>query len=49
VDEYFKPYGMIELQRRMVSDGYRTDAFARAIREVVRPTSSWTWELELES
>ena len=38
VDEYFKPYGLIELQRRMVSDGYRTDAFARAIREVVRPT-----------
>ncbi len=32
-----KPYGDVELQRRMVSDRSRTDAFAAAIREVVRP------------
>ena len=32
-----KPYGDIELQRRMVSDRFRTDAFAAAIREVVQP------------
>jgi len=32
-----KPYGDIELQRRMVSDRLRTDAFAAAIREVVQP------------
>lgn len=32
-----KPYGDIELQRRMVSDRPRTDAFAAAIREVVQP------------
>ena len=34
---YLKPYGDIELQRRMVSDRPRTDAFAAAIREVVQP------------
>ncbi len=32
-----KPYGDIELQRRMVSDHTRTNAFAAAIREVVQP------------
>lgn len=32
-----KPYGDIELQRRMVSDRPRTDAFAAAICEVVQP------------
>lgn len=37
MDDYFKPYEGIELQRRMVSDRIRTDAFAQAIREVVRP------------
>jgi len=37
VDNYLKPYGDIELQRRMVSDRPRTNAFAAAIREVVRP------------
>jgi len=37
VDNYLKPYGDIELQRRMVSDRFRTDAFAAAIREVVQP------------
>lgn len=36
VEEYFKPYGDIELQRRMVSDQPRTDAFAHAIHEVIR-------------
>jgi len=36
VDNYLKAYGDIELQRRMVSDRPRTDAFAAAIREVVR-------------
>lgn len=35
MDIYLKPYGDIELQRRMVSDRPRTDAFAAAIREVV--------------
>ncbi len=35
MDNYLKPYGDIELQRRMVSDRPRTDAFATAIREVV--------------
>ena len=38
VDNYYlKPYGDVELQRRMVSDRPRTDAFAAAIREVVKP------------
>ena len=37
MDNYLKPYGDIELQRRMVSDRFRTDAFAAAIREVVQP------------
>ena len=34
---YLKSYGDIELQRRMVSDRVRTDAFAAAIKEVVKP------------
>jgi 16S rRNA G966 N2-methylase RsmD len=38
VEYYFKRYGDLELQRRMVADRPRTDAFAAAIREVVRPT-----------
>ena len=37
MENYLKPYGDIELQRRMVSDHIRTDAFADAIREVVQP------------
>jgi type I protein arginine methyltransferase len=37
LDNYLKPYGDIELQRRMVSDHFRTSAFAAAIREVVQP------------
>lgn len=37
VEYYFKRYGDLELQRRMVSDRWRTDAFARAIREAVKP------------
>lgn len=37
VDYYFQRYGDLELQRRMVADRRRTDAFAKAIREVVRP------------
>lgn len=37
MDNYLKPYGDIELQRRMVSDRPRTDAFAAAIHEVVQP------------
>lgn len=37
MDNYLKPYGDIELQRRMVSDHTRTNAFAAAIREVVQP------------
>jgi SAM-dependent methyltransferase len=36
VEYYFKRYGDIELHRRMVGDRWRTDAFARAIREVVK-------------
>lgn len=36
VDNYLKPYGDIEMQRRMVSDLTRTNAFAAAIKEVVR-------------
>lgn len=37
MDHYLKPYGDIELQRRMVSDRLRTDAFAAAIHESVQP------------
>ena len=37
MDNYLKPYGDIEVQRRMVSDRPRTNAFAAAIREVVQP------------
>jgi len=37
MENYLKPYGDIELQRRMVSDRPRTNAFAAAIREVVQP------------
>lgn len=37
MDNYLKPYGDIEMQRRMVSDRPRTNAFAAAIREVVQP------------
>ncbi len=37
MDHYLKPYGDIEMHRRMVSDRTRTDAFAAAIREVVQP------------
>jgi SAM-dependent methyltransferase len=37
VDNYLKPYGEIELHRRLVSDRPRTKAFAAAIREVVQP------------
>jgi SAM-dependent methyltransferase len=40
VEYYFKRYGDLELQRRMVADRVRTDAFAAAIREVVRPTDA---------
>ncbi len=34
---YFQRYGDLELHRRMISDRARTDAFARAIAEVVAP------------
>lgn len=37
MEYYFERYGDLELQRRMVSDRWRTDAFAAAIREAVRP------------
>lgn len=37
VDEYFQRYGDLELHRRMIGDHVRTEAFARAIEEVVRP------------
>ncbi|MBX2812990.1 MAG: 50S ribosomal protein L11 methyltransferase [Myxococcales bacterium] len=37
MEYYFLRYGDLELQRRMVSDRWRTDAFARAIAEAVRP------------
>jgi predicted RNA methylase len=40
VEYYFKRYGDLELQRRMVADRPRTDAFAAAIQEVVRPTDT---------
>ncbi|MCK6552275.1 50S ribosomal protein L11 methyltransferase [Myxococcota bacterium] len=37
LEYYFKRYGDLELQRRMVGDRWRTDAFARGIAEAVRP------------
>jgi SAM-dependent methyltransferase len=37
VDHFLKAYGDVELQRRMVSDRLRTNAFAAAIRETVQP------------
>lgn len=37
VTTYFDYYGELHLQRFMVSDAARTSAFARAIREVVKP------------
>lgn len=36
MEYYFERYGDIELQRRMVSDRWRTEAFAKAIAEVVK-------------
>lgn len=38
VEWYFQRYGDLELHRRMIADRARTDAFARAIAEVVQPT-----------
>lgn len=37
MEYYFERYGDLELQRRMVSDRWRTDAFAAAIKEAVKP------------
>lgn len=37
MEYYFQRYGDLELQRRMVSDRWRTDAFAAAIQAAVRP------------
>lgn len=37
MDKYLKVYAEIELQRRMVSDRPRTDAFQAAINEAVQP------------
>lgn len=37
MDDYLKPYAGIELQRLMVSDRHRTDAFHAAINEAVQP------------
>lgn len=37
MEYYFLRYGDLELQRRMVSDRWRTDAFAAAIAEAVEP------------
>lgn len=37
MEYYFLRYGDLELQRRMVSDRWRTDAFAAALKDVVRP------------
>ncbi len=37
MDNYLKSYGDIELQRRMVSDSHRTNAFHAAIHETVQP------------
>jgi SAM-dependent methyltransferase len=36
MEYYFKRYGDLELHRRMIGDRWRTDAFARAIAEVVK-------------
>ena len=38
MDYYFQRYGDLELHRRMIADRRRTNAFARAIAEVIRPT-----------
>lgn len=38
MEYYFQRYGDLELQRRMVMDHRRTEAFARAIQEVVQKT-----------
>jgi protein arginine N-methyltransferase 1 len=37
MSEYFEGYGHLSLQRWMVSDKRRTDAFAAAIAETVKP------------
>lgn len=37
MEYYFERYGDLELQRRMVSDRWRTEAFAAAIADAVRP------------
>ena len=37
MENYLKAYGDIELQRRMVSDRHRTNAFHAAINEAVQP------------
>lgn len=36
MEYYFERYGDLELQRRMIADRWRTDAFARAIAQEVR-------------
>jgi hypothetical protein len=38
LENYLKVYGDIQLQRRMVSDRHRTNAFHAAIQEVIRPS-----------
>ena len=40
MEYYFARYGDLELQRRMIADRWRTEAFSRAIRQVVRPEDS---------
>lgn len=40
VEWYFQRYGDLELHRRMIGDRARTDAFARALAEVVKPTDA---------
>lgn len=37
MEYYFERYGDLELQRRMVGDRWRTDAFAAAIKDAVQP------------
>ena len=37
VEYYFARYGDLELHRRMIADRWRTEAFARAIRQAVKP------------
>ncbi len=37
VEYYFQRYGDLELHRRMIADRWRTEAFARALRQAVRP------------